>query len=242
MLPFSPTSTGPSGSFICIAILMAIAEVVAMRKLTEFISHSSSKFCNSCSIHKAQIEDIGPQFHYKCSYQNHKSTIAKWLWETPQQRQAIFSEYGMRYSILEDLPYWDATRMFNLDIINNLIHGSLKDDATFKLCILEAKSKIYIRSCRKSNDTHSSDSDAMTSNSSLDKITSRKTCSLRRDTEKITNESLPTTSTQQNYFPIPSSHMQNTSSGSAEIPSFDMDYIPTCKFHSEFDISALSDH
>ncbi|MBW0573071.1 hypothetical protein O181_112786 [Austropuccinia psidii MF-1] len=36
---------------------------------------------------------------------------------------------------------------------------------------------------------------------------------------------------------MPTPHMQHPSSGSAEIPSFDADYIPT----SELDISALSD-
>ncbi|MBW0580594.1 hypothetical protein O181_120309 [Austropuccinia psidii MF-1] len=220
---FSPTSTGPSGSFIRVAILTAIADVVAMRKLTGFISHSGNHFCNFCTIHKAQIEEIGPQFHYTCSYQNHKSTIAKWLWATPQQRQAIFSEYGVQYSILEDLPYWDATRMVNLDIMHNLILGILKDHATFKLCIPESKSKIYFRSCSKSNDTNSSDSDSMTSNSSLDKITLREAFSLRRGTEKIINQSLPTTATQENYLPMPTPHMQHPSSGSAKIPSFDSD-------------------
>ncbi|MBW0532653.1 hypothetical protein O181_072368 [Austropuccinia psidii MF-1] len=69
---FSPTSTGPSGSFIRVAILMAIVDVVAMPKLTGFIFHSGSHFCNFCTIHKAQIEEIGPQFHYTCSYQAHK--------------------------------------------------------------------------------------------------------------------------------------------------------------------------
>ncbi|MBW0553741.1 hypothetical protein O181_093456 [Austropuccinia psidii MF-1] len=92
---FSPTSTGPSVSFIHVAILMAIADVVAMRKFTGFISHSGNHFCNFCTIHKAQIEEIGPQFRYTCSYQNYKSTIAKWLWASPQQRQAIISEYGV---------------------------------------------------------------------------------------------------------------------------------------------------
>ncbi|MBW0515078.1 hypothetical protein O181_054793 [Austropuccinia psidii MF-1] len=43
---FSPTSTGPSGSFICVAILMAIEDVVSMQKPTEFISHSGNHFCN----------------------------------------------------------------------------------------------------------------------------------------------------------------------------------------------------
>ncbi|MBW0568990.1 hypothetical protein O181_108705, partial [Austropuccinia psidii MF-1] len=87
---FSPTSTGPSGSIIRVAILTAIADVVAMPKFTGCISHSGNHFCNFCTIHKAQIEEIGPQFHYTRSYQNHKSTIVKWFWESPQQRQAIF--------------------------------------------------------------------------------------------------------------------------------------------------------
>ncbi|MBW0553671.1 hypothetical protein O181_093386 [Austropuccinia psidii MF-1] len=126
----SPTSTGPSGSLICVAILTAILDVVAMRKLTGFISHSGNHFCNFCSIHKAQIEEIGPQIHYTCTYPNHKSTIAKWLWASPKQRQALLSEYGVQYSISEDLPYWDATRMVNLDIMHNLILGILKDHAT----------------------------------------------------------------------------------------------------------------
>ncbi|MBW0535672.1 hypothetical protein O181_075387 [Austropuccinia psidii MF-1] len=120
--------------------------------------------------------------------------------------------------------------------MHNLILGILKDHASFQLCIPESKSKIYFRSRRKSNETNSSDSDSMTSNSSLDQITSRQARSLRRDSEKIINESLPTTSTQQNYFPMPTPHTQHPYSGSAEIPSFDADYIP-----SELDISALSD-
>ncbi|MBW0542248.1 hypothetical protein O181_081963 [Austropuccinia psidii MF-1] len=152
---FSPTSTGRSGSFIHFAILMAIVDVVAMRKLTGFISHSGNHFCNFCAIHKAQIEEIGPQFHYTRSYQNDKSTIAECLWASRQQRQAMFSDYGVQYSILEDLPYCDATRMVNLDIMHVLILGILKDHATFKLCIPESKSKIYFRSHRKSNDTNS---------------------------------------------------------------------------------------
>ncbi|MBW0592817.1 hypothetical protein O181_132532 [Austropuccinia psidii MF-1] len=63
---FSPTSTGPSGSFIRFAILTAIADVVSMCKLKGLISHSGSHFCNFCTIHNGQIEEIGLQFHYMC--------------------------------------------------------------------------------------------------------------------------------------------------------------------------------
>ncbi|MBW0486380.1 hypothetical protein O181_026095 [Austropuccinia psidii MF-1] len=127
--------------------------------------------------------------------------------------------------------------MVNIDIMHNLILGILKDNETLKLCIPESKSKICFRSHRKSNDTNSSDSDSMTSNRSRYKIKLREACSLRRDAAKIINESLPTTFTQKNYLPMPTPHTQHPSSGSAEIPSFDMDYIPT-----ELDITSLSDH
>ncbi|MBW0572945.1 hypothetical protein O181_112660 [Austropuccinia psidii MF-1] len=127
--------------------------------------------------------------------------------------------------------------MVNIDIMHNLILGILKEHAAFQSCIPQSKSKIYLRSCRKSNGTNSSDSDSMTSNSYVDQITLREAFSLRRDTAKIINKSLPTTSTRQNYFPIPTPHMQHPSIGSVEIPSFEVDYIP-----SELDISALSDH
>ncbi|MBW0474009.1 hypothetical protein O181_013724 [Austropuccinia psidii MF-1] len=220
-LPFSPTSTGPSGSFIRVSIRMAIVDVVAMGKLNGFISHSGNDLCKFCTIHKAQIKEIGLQFHYTCSYQNHKSAIAKWLQATPKKQQAIFSGYGVLYSIWKELPYWDATRMVKLDIMLNLILGILKDHETFKLCILEAKSKIYFRSGRKSNDTNISDSALINSNSSPDQTALRKAHSLSIDAEKIINESLPTTSTQQDCFPMPTLHMQHQSSGSAEIPSFD---------------------
>ncbi|MBW0465905.1 hypothetical protein O181_005620 [Austropuccinia psidii MF-1] len=61
---FQPTSTEPSGSFIIIAIITSVVDVVAMRKLTGFLSHTGNHLCNFFSIHKDQIEEIGPQFHY----------------------------------------------------------------------------------------------------------------------------------------------------------------------------------
>ncbi|MBW0513386.1 hypothetical protein O181_053101 [Austropuccinia psidii MF-1] len=41
---------------------------------------------------------------------------------------------------------------------------------------------------------------------------------------------------------MPTPHTQHPSSDSAEIPSFDADYIHTSEIPSELDISALSDH
>ncbi|MBW0588978.1 hypothetical protein O181_128693 [Austropuccinia psidii MF-1] len=82
----------------------------------------------------------------------------------------------------------------------------------------------------------------MTSNSSLDKITLREARSLGSDTAKIKNEPLPTTSTKKSNFRIPTPHTEHPSSGSAEIHSFDADYIHTSDIPSELDITTLSDH
>ncbi|MBW0488788.1 hypothetical protein O181_028503 [Austropuccinia psidii MF-1] len=200
----------------------------AMARLPYF-THLNRSFrilylcCHPHGHCRSQIEEICPQLHYTCSYQNHKSTIAQWLWASPQQRPETSSEYGEQYSILEDLLYLDATRMGHLNIMHNLILGILKDHAAFKLCTPESKSKIFFRSCSKSNDTNSSDSDSMTSKSCLDQITLREACSLIRESAKIINESLPTTSTQRNCLPIPTPHKQHPSSGSADISSFDVD-------------------
>ncbi|MBW0538440.1 hypothetical protein O181_078155 [Austropuccinia psidii MF-1] len=86
---FPPTSTGPSGSFIRVAILTAIADVVAMRKLTGFISHSGNPFVVSELFTRLKLRKLVLNFTTH-TYSNHKSTIAKWLWESAQQRQAIF--------------------------------------------------------------------------------------------------------------------------------------------------------
>ncbi|MBW0520392.1 hypothetical protein O181_060107 [Austropuccinia psidii MF-1] len=82
----------------------------------------------------------------------------------------------------------------------------------------------------------------MTSNSSLDQITLREALSLQKNAAKIINESLPITSTQKNYFPIPTPHTQYASSGSSDIISFDAYHIPTSKIPSELNIGALSNN
>ncbi|MBW0485628.1 hypothetical protein O181_025343 [Austropuccinia psidii MF-1] len=138
IIPGSKEPSSPRFNYLLMPLINKLKElcvdVVAMHMLTGFISHSGNHFCNFCTIHKAQIKEIGPQ-HYTHSYQNHKSTIAKLLWASPQQRQAILSEYRVKYAILEDLPCWDATGMANLDIMHNIILGILNDHAALQLCI-----------------------------------------------------------------------------------------------------------
>nr|CAK26784.1 TPA: transposase domain-containing protein [Phakopsora pachyrhizi] len=156
-----PTSKDDSGTTIRVVVLTAIADVVAMRKLTGFISHSENYFCNFCTIHKDLINNIGTECAVPRTYKEHKKQVQSWISANQSKRKVLFSNYGVRYSILEELPYWDATKMVNLDIMHNLILGALKDHATYKLQIPESvwKPSYYKGITQNSTETTDSESD-----------------------------------------------------------------------------------
>ncbi|MBW0579992.1 hypothetical protein O181_119707 [Austropuccinia psidii MF-1] len=123
------------------------------------------------------------------NYNHQKSTIQQWLQGSKNEFQAIFSEYGGQYSILEGLPYWDSTRMVNVDIMHNIILGALKDYATYKLCIPESSTKKNWPS--KAASTESSfDSSSV----SLNPSTQRELHALHRDLQQEIENTTPSTS------------------------------------------------
>ncbi|KAI8445265.1 hypothetical protein BY996DRAFT_6468802 [Phakopsora pachyrhizi] len=90
-----------------------------------------------------------------------KKQVQSWISANQSKRKVLFSNYGVRYSILEELPYWDAAKMVNLDIMHNLILGDLKDHATYKLRIPESvwKQSYYKGITQNSSETTDSESD-----------------------------------------------------------------------------------
>ncbi|MBW0546080.1 hypothetical protein O181_085795 [Austropuccinia psidii MF-1] len=136
---FFPTSNSNSGETICLAILTVIGDIVAIRKITGFISQSGSRFLSFCTIHKDHIEDIETDIWPSRKLCSHKGYVVSWLnFSTSTEQASFFKEKCVLYSILEDLPYWDATKMVYLDIMHNLFLGLVKDHAFFKLCIPES--------------------------------------------------------------------------------------------------------
>ncbi|MBW0561039.1 hypothetical protein O181_100754 [Austropuccinia psidii MF-1] len=134
---FFPTSNSSSGQTIQLAILTVIGDIVAIRKITGFISHSGSRFCSFCTIHKEHIEDIETDIWPSRRLRSHKIYVASLLnFSTATERASFFKEKGVRYEILEDLPYWDATEMndsTDIDDIEVIISRNkwrgLKNDA-----------------------------------------------------------------------------------------------------------------
>ena len=135
---FSRTFKHPQGTKIRVAMLTVIADLPAMRKIVGFKIHSGTIFCNFCTISTEDKNDVLGFLWEARTLKQHKENIQKWLSATSDsQREIIFKETGVRYSILEELPYWDPTRMINLDVMHNMILGALKDHAEKKLRIPE---------------------------------------------------------------------------------------------------------
>ncbi|MBW0576076.1 hypothetical protein O181_115791 [Austropuccinia psidii MF-1] len=76
---FFATSNSNSGETIQLAILNVIGDIVAIRKITGFISHSGSRFCSFCTIHKDHIEDINTDIWPSRKLRSHKRYVDSWL-------------------------------------------------------------------------------------------------------------------------------------------------------------------
>ncbi|MBW0519397.1 hypothetical protein O181_059112 [Austropuccinia psidii MF-1] len=102
---FFPTRNSNSGETIPLAIFTVIGDIVAIRKITEFISNSGSGLCSFCTIHKDHIEDIETDIWPSRNLPSHKRYVDSWLnFSTVTEKASFFKEKGVGYSILEDLP------------------------------------------------------------------------------------------------------------------------------------------
>ncbi|TFK59857.1 hypothetical protein BDN72DRAFT_741243, partial [Pluteus cervinus] len=105
------------------AILPLVCDLPAARKAAGFVRHSSNLFCSFCRQKKKDINQIGdlPQKH---SYSEHVCIAVMWLKAVTQaERKRIEDAYGIRWSELLRLPYWDPLQYTILDAMHNLFLG-----------------------------------------------------------------------------------------------------------------------
>ena len=118
------------GALVCVA-----CDLPAGRKVSGFTGPMSTKGCSRCLLSfKTQSFGEKPDFsnfdratweprsmeqHYAVS-QIHSSC------KTAKERSDLEREYGIRYSVLNELPYFNASRMTIIDPMYNLLLGSAK--------------------------------------------------------------------------------------------------------------------
>ena len=123
------------GVLVRAALLCVACDIPAARKTCGFLSHMATKGCSKCQI-SFPTEAFGEKPDYsnfdRSSWEPrtgsmHKSTALEHQKCTTRTKQlGIERDTGVRYSVLVELPYFDAPKMCIIDPMHNLLLGTAK--------------------------------------------------------------------------------------------------------------------
>ena len=111
------------------ALILTSSDIPATRKLCGFISHSADLACSKClaSFKKKGFPDCNDYALKKREKTTHMEHAKLYLKaSTKAQQKELSSEYGLRYSVLLKLKYFDVVRMHVIDPMHNLLLGTAK--------------------------------------------------------------------------------------------------------------------
>ncbi|KAJ3836789.1 hypothetical protein F5878DRAFT_662668 [Lentinula raphanica] len=105
---FTRTSKYPKGRTVYAALAPAVCDTEGAHSLSGFASHSHKYFCVRCVLPIQDIHNLDPDTWPKRNLETHKIQAALWR-DAPSQtaRRKIYDDYGMRWSELLRLPYWN---------------------------------------------------------------------------------------------------------------------------------------
>ena len=122
---YSRTHRYPSGRTSRSAVIPVIADTMASKKITGNCSHSATYFCSRCRLHRDCIGNLDPaSWPPALTRQEHEMVAQKWHDAGSKTSQkSIFSEYGIRWSPLLLLPYWQPAAWTITEAIHVVLLG-----------------------------------------------------------------------------------------------------------------------
>ena len=125
------TCKGPK--VIRIALTCIACDIPATRKVCGFLGHNATKGCSKCLKefyrvgNKMICSGFDPSLWPKRSITEHRQVSQQYSTLQSRARQIdLEKEYGVRYSILLELPYFNPIRMAVVDPMHNLFLGTAK--------------------------------------------------------------------------------------------------------------------
>lgn len=124
-LKVSSTARSKSGAVVEAGLLLSVNDLPAARKVAGFQGPMSNFICTICKLrgthqifdtdHKRWIpRDVTELRQWSTAYRDA---------QTLDERKAIFNEYGVRWSSLWLLDYWDPTKMLVIDAMHCILEG-----------------------------------------------------------------------------------------------------------------------
>lgn len=113
----SKTTLYPEGRLIRGVIALLVADLVGAKHLAGFSSHRHTYFCHLCLLPIGDIDNFEGPWPER-DLEQHKRLTFTWKLSTPEAREKISKQYGVRYSVLSELPYWNPFRQVPVDILH----------------------------------------------------------------------------------------------------------------------------
>lgn len=117
------------------AVLCAGCDIPAARKVCGFVGHGGYRGCSKCLL-TFPTEEFGQKADYsntdmsewtpRSKMEHKKYAQAHRLCSTKSTQKTIERDQGVRYSVLNELPYFDPPRMCIIDPMHNLLLGTSK--------------------------------------------------------------------------------------------------------------------
>ena len=132
---FEVTNQDNTSVFIKVALSCVTCDIPATRKVCGFLSHHASMGCNKC-LKKFPVRDKRTYYHgFNINTEEWTSrTLSQHVADLEEIKKEVTktkikekeSQYGIRYSVLLDLPYFDPVDFIAIDVMHNLYLGSGK--------------------------------------------------------------------------------------------------------------------
>ncbi|KDQ11668.1 hypothetical protein BOTBODRAFT_113970 [Botryobasidium botryosum FD-172 SS1] len=125
---YTRTASYAQGRRVRVALVPVVSDVIAARSATGMGAATRGEhFCSFCDIDKADIENFDGSRWTPRDGGVHRKLAERWRdAATEEERKGIFSEYGIRWTPLLRLLYWDPCKMIVIDSMHNLLLGTLK--------------------------------------------------------------------------------------------------------------------
>ncbi|KAI7933362.1 hypothetical protein MJO28_017689 [Puccinia striiformis f. sp. tritici] len=127
-IKFDSTVNFPKGRIIKVMLGPIICDLPAIRKVLGMAGHSSHKnLCSFCRVTIKKIDRVDLDQSRPRKARVLREQANKWKKaDTLDERKEIFQTYGVRYSILYELPYFDPLSSAIVEPMHNIFLGLLK--------------------------------------------------------------------------------------------------------------------
>lgn len=128
---YSSTPNYALGRLARCALVPLIVDLKAARQVAGCASHSAHQFCMYCTVVKDDINNTDHHEWKEGSLRAHRKRALAWKNATTEKDQAkLFEKYGVRWSVLLDLPYWDLKAFTIVDTMHTTLLGNVHHHCT----------------------------------------------------------------------------------------------------------------